>query len=256
MTSHTDYYIPLNPDRYERETFKNYGGAVLSKIEISKVSELLDASDGSTILDVGIGTGRLLRSLAEKDITFVGLDRNRRMIRHLIRKINGKKVSAFERSHLIVADGQNLPFRSNVFDAVICIRVLKYFKLPQKGIADISSVLKPEGKFILEFSNIFGISGLSQLPQHFLKGNFFPRLFRLREIQSWIVSSSMGITEKSPLHKIPPKFWTLAQGYLLARVFASAEAILIRITPIELLSKSIILSAVKSSDTMGQEWLG
>jgi SAM-dependent methyltransferase len=49
----------------------------------------------------------------------------------------------------VVADGGNLPFAAESFDAVVCIAVLHHINFPVAALHEISRVLKPSGKVLI-----------------------------------------------------------------------------------------------------------
>jgi SAM-dependent methyltransferase len=57
----------------------------------------------------------------------------------------------------IIADGHNLPFRSDSFDAVICQAVLEHVVRPQACIDEIHRVLKPRGVLFVDVPFMFPV---------------------------------------------------------------------------------------------------
>jgi SAM-dependent methyltransferase len=54
----------------------------------------------------------------------------------------------------VVGNGQNLPFRSGIFDLVIATGVLEYFPEPKKPLQEIHAVLKPGGFVIVSVAAV------------------------------------------------------------------------------------------------------
>lgn len=48
----------------------------------------------------------------------------------------------------VVADSQNLPFRKEVFNAILCIQLLEHLDHPEKCVEDVFFVLKDQGIFL------------------------------------------------------------------------------------------------------------
>jgi SAM-dependent methyltransferase len=57
----------------------------------------------------------------------------------------------------LIADGHNLPFYSNTFDAVICQAVLEHVVRPQACIDEIHRVLKPHGVFFADIPFMYPV---------------------------------------------------------------------------------------------------
>jgi len=92
---------------------------------------------GDKYLDVGCGTGFLLRYLPKGSI---GLDINPQNIAQAKKNVPD--------AALVVADIENIPFPSDMFTTVICTEVLDRLPHPQKAIKEIFRILKPGGVLI------------------------------------------------------------------------------------------------------------
>lgn len=230
----------LDPELYERQAFANLGGAIASDLEISTILRQLDSVRGDRILELGVGPGRILEKLVGRGLRVVGIDHDPRMV-----YFAAARTMHHPDIDLVVADGQNLPFKGGAFDAIICIRVLKYFAFPQKGVTEMSASLKSMGLLILEFPNIFGLSGMFQMYQLLTCHDFYPRLFKRSTIEEFVIENGIKIEAEHGLFKIPPKIWTLAKSRTMVELLVSLERILHKVTPMEVMSKSIILRGRK-----------
>jgi len=197
------------------------------------------------ILEVGVGTGRILRTLAEHRSLLVGIDADPEMIRHFDEKLrnNDKLRLSID---LVVADGETLPFRDGVFGGVICVRVLKYFHRPLAGLAEMRRILRTRGKMMVEFANMFGMGALIQLPGYVLKGEFYPRLFTRKGVDAWMTGLDMSVGEVVAWHKLPPRIVTASNNHVVLRIFSLFEDFLQRTTPTEFMARSIVMSALKN----------
>lgn len=92
---------------------------------------------GGKFLDVGCGTGLILRHLPSGS---VGLDINPRNIKRA-------KIHAPQRKP-ILGDIEKIPFSSQRFSTVICTDVLEHLVKPQKALSEIFRVLVPKGILI------------------------------------------------------------------------------------------------------------
>jgi len=96
------------------------------------------------ILDCGCGRGAYAYKLTDE--SYVGLDINPLLIR--------QAHELHSNSTFIVGDARKLPFRSKVFDCVICSEVLEHIQNDQDVLKELARVLKPFGKLILSVPNI------------------------------------------------------------------------------------------------------
>ena len=117
------------------------------------VKELVDGSC-QKILDVACGTGDSTIELAKRagsGSTVIGVDISSGMMEPLMRK--AAKAGVHDRIHLKVADGTELPYKDETFNAVTCSFGIRNFEDKAKGLREFRRVLKTGGKlFILELS--------------------------------------------------------------------------------------------------------
>ena len=102
------------------------------------------------VLDLGCGVGRNSIFMSEKGLQVVGLDVSWNRLKR-IDGISGperiwlKGIDATSEFERICADAQYLPFKSNIFDSVICSEVLEHLVDPAKCVEDVHRILKPGG---------------------------------------------------------------------------------------------------------------
>ncbi|MBQ6520464.1 MAG: class I SAM-dependent methyltransferase [Anaerolineaceae bacterium] len=116
----------------------------LCKDDYPPILEELEQEPFDTLLDVGCGTGPMIELLAAKypEKHYTGLDLTPKMIE----VANAKQLpNAIFR----VGDSENLPFKPNSFDAVICTNSFHHYPNPQKFFDGVHRVLKPGGRLIL-----------------------------------------------------------------------------------------------------------
>lgn len=118
------------------------------------------------ILDVGCGTGRLLRSAAERfpDARLQGVDAAEGMIEQA-------RASAGEgtRIDFKLATAEELPFGDSQFDLVFSTMTFHHWADQRQGIAEVSRVMTPSGRWILADFVVAGVL------------RHFRRLLRLRQ---------------------------------------------------------------------------
>jgi ubiquinone/menaquinone biosynthesis C-methylase UbiE len=106
-------------------------------------------SQGEVILDVGCGRAIDGARLWEKGANVIGLEPSHVMI------TRAKQYLSESNAHVALAQGigENLPFKPNSFDKVVCKGALDHFLSPTQTMEEIARVLKPGGEMIISIAN-------------------------------------------------------------------------------------------------------
>jgi ubiquinone/menaquinone biosynthesis C-methylase UbiE len=107
----------------------------LKEAAVDKIEDILLRDGCSSIIEVGVGTGRVAKPLQERGFEIVGLDISRGMLL----KAREKRVL-----RLILADSDYLPIKEKSFDAAILAHVLQIFENPMDVFGKILGVVKKE----------------------------------------------------------------------------------------------------------------
>ncbi len=112
------------------------------EIEVWKrlLKEKIEGNDTSCVLDVGTGTGFLSIMLTEMGFNVVGLDISREMLRRAREKAKEMHIE------FVQGDAENLPFKTESFDAVVNRAVLWTLPDPERALAEWKRVLKSGGR--------------------------------------------------------------------------------------------------------------
>ena len=98
-------------------------------------SKAADNLTGTSVLDLGSGTGAAFAQLMNYETT--ALDPDKKML----------KLNIFENK--VLGTAENLPFDDNSFDNVFCSFVWRNISDTNKALSEIYRVVKPGGKFVL-----------------------------------------------------------------------------------------------------------
>ncbi|MGH7544883.1 MAG: class I SAM-dependent methyltransferase, partial [Gemmatimonadota bacterium] len=104
----------------------------------------LDLRPGLRLLDIGCGTGVLLREIGNvlpRDFV-VGIDLSRRML-----AVARERVQSPPR--LLRADVHDLPFEAGSFDAVVSSSSFHFWLAPDRGLQESARVLRPGGRLVI-----------------------------------------------------------------------------------------------------------
>ncbi|TSI04175.1 methyltransferase domain-containing protein [Lysinibacillus sp. BW-2-10] len=108
----------------------------------SNIVELLNASVGEEILDLGCGTGDIANQLYNKGVHILGIDKSENMVSAAKEK--------YPHIPFKVEDATEIDY-DRQFDAVFSNATLHWVKNPSKALASIYKGLKSGGRFVAEF---------------------------------------------------------------------------------------------------------
>ena len=133
-------------------------GQMYDKLEKKAFEKLLtNYSSGKQFLEIGCGTGHWSKFFSERGFEVTGIDISEEMIKTANRK-------NMPRCHFQVADGQNLSFFDNSFDAATAVTTLEFSEKPQRIISEMARCVKPEGR--LFFGVLNSLSSCNQKRQN------------------------------------------------------------------------------------------
>jgi ubiquinone/menaquinone biosynthesis C-methylase UbiE len=150
-----DAHFEAIGSRYEALAFTGAGLAHVSRRELDAVRSALGSlPPGSPVLDVGVGTGRVSRTLSvELGLNVTGVD------------AVGEMAAAARRNVPVVPVVQArlpepLPFADDRFAAAVAIRVLKWVPRWVEGVAEMARVVRPGGLLVAEITNRVSLAAL------------------------------------------------------------------------------------------------
>jgi len=136
--------VELEPSYFQLQT---YLGATKHMGDLKATNELIQLchlTKNELILDIGCSTGTTPTHLAKThNTTVTALDINPKMIQWT--KELAERQNVADKVQLIVAYAQNLPFKDNLFAAIICESVTVFLKDKQQGLNEYIRVTKPDG---------------------------------------------------------------------------------------------------------------
>jgi len=111
--------------------------------KLERMAKRLDIKPGSTVLDVGTGTGVFLHSLLSQGGRIIALDFAEKMLRRARAKgFNGN-------IDYLCADVTNIPLGSEIFDVVVCYSSFPHFQDKLGALAEMNRVMKRGGRLLI-----------------------------------------------------------------------------------------------------------
>ena len=139
-----DKTVAIGPQSYAAWRATSLG-AVTEKLEEGLMLELLGDVAGARALDIACGDGALVRALAARGATAVGVDPDPAMLtaaRSLVAEAN---VAAT----FLDGRAESLPFPDASFDFVTAMTVLCFVPDAVKAVREMARVLRPGGRLVL-----------------------------------------------------------------------------------------------------------
>jgi ubiquinone/menaquinone biosynthesis C-methylase UbiE len=112
--------------------------------------DLPELPAGSRVLELGCGNGKTLSAMIQRGWDITAIDLSGKAV-----ALSRHAVKGLSTADLIVADARTVPFKSNLFDAVLAIHVIGHAHEPDRVLiaGEVSRILKPGGiLFFCDFS--------------------------------------------------------------------------------------------------------
>lgn len=124
-----------------------------------RLLEWLKPRHGDIILDVGCGVGIKEFFILDKypldNLILIGTEISRSRLKNLTQRVRKEKYTVVP----LLADGENLPIRSDIAHLVLCTEVLEHILDRKKALQEMNRVLRNRGRLLLStplrFSNRF-----------------------------------------------------------------------------------------------------
>jgi len=196
MMDHKTASYDFEASSYDESRYSSKIGQHIDDMH-KRITRNILGHPGKSVLDLGVGTGRLATWLAEGGFEVVGVDLSREMIK----KARKKAQFPHRDIDLVLGDVNFLPFRVEAFDCCICINVFNQISCTKALLEEVRSVLKRGGIFVFNFPNLISpylpIAVLVNLTGHalFKRGRIQSKWFFLREINTLLYETRFKIKE-------------------------------------------------------------
>lgn len=140
--------IEFNRQAEKFDTATNY--YQLCQDSYDPANEEVKSQPFNDFLDIGCGTGNTIDMLSKDypDAKFTGIDLAEKMIEVAKKKVQRENVE------FLVGDAENLPFKDNSYDVIICKESIHHYPAPEKFFSECSRVLRNNGRLIIVDMNI------------------------------------------------------------------------------------------------------
>ncbi|MCL0094697.1 class I SAM-dependent methyltransferase [Dehalococcoidales bacterium] len=119
-------------------------------IEANIVSDFLALKGSERICDIACGLGQPSIQMAKAGCSVYGVDIRERAIQNA--RLIGEKHK--HNCSFCLASAEALPYKSNVFDKVVCICALEHFENDDAALKEMHRILKPGGVLVLTVDSL------------------------------------------------------------------------------------------------------
>lgn len=132
------------PDYYERQ---NYLQRMWHDHKWQTITQLASSSTPKRILEIGCAAGHMTKLLARAfpQAHITGID--------IYPPAIARAKKLYPKLTFLVANAQQLPFKSASFDLVICTETIEHVVLPSKLLSEVKRVLSPRGLAVIEMDS-------------------------------------------------------------------------------------------------------
>ena len=136
--SYAAYADPRMAETFDAARFSGPIGRLLAETQEQVIAGFLAPLAGSTVLDVGTGTGRAAIALAQRGAIVTGLDASAEMLAVARRRA----LEADQAVTFLQGDAHALEVPDQSFDSVVCLRVLMHTPDWRRSLAELCRVAR------------------------------------------------------------------------------------------------------------------
>lgn len=163
---------------------------------------------GGRVLDLGCGPGTYSRWLAARGGDVTGLDYSR----PTLARAGAQQTAGHERIALVQGEAYSLPFRSGIFDAVVCVGVLQTLAQPERALDEMNRVLNANGLLVLDALNTLGVPAVhARVRAWTARESLALRRFNPFALARRLRAMGYARPRIHPIVRVPDRFQALAQ---------------------------------------------
>lgn len=148
--------MAMDASKYFAKNHKALRGWISYRIALGPYSnfviKLLGSKKDKLVLDDGSGNGRFSIAMAKEGARVVAVDINKLILKKAKKWTKREKLS--DLIDFVQGDIQNLPFKGDVFDKVLCVHNLWCISDYEAAVAEMFRTLKSGGKVVADHLNL------------------------------------------------------------------------------------------------------
>jgi ubiquinone/menaquinone biosynthesis C-methylase UbiE len=130
--------------KYLSKVYDQVNAFVFTEPMREEALELLDIDESDSVIDVGCGTGFGTEGLQTRTTDILGLDQSPHQMAKARERLDERELLGFS-----MGDAENLPIKTDAFDAAWSSGSIEYWPNPEQGLAEMRRVVKPGGRVVV-----------------------------------------------------------------------------------------------------------
>lgn len=173
---------------YDNKRFAKTYHRQIDRLE--RVFILEKVRPGTSVLEIGPGTGRFTTHLVEKASAVTAVDISDKMLNQLQAKVSNTRLTV----HNLDVHNLSALMDHSKFDTVICMRVLPHLEDPEAVLTLMSKAIKPDGNVVFDLWNPYSFIGI--IRKLFRRPSYvLTRFYSYRSMVQMIKSSGLVIED-------------------------------------------------------------
>jgi len=205
--SYAAYADPRMAETFDAARFSGPIGRLLAETQEQVIAGFLAPLVGSTVLDVGTGTGRAAIALAQRGAIVTGLDASAEMLAVARRRA----LEADQAVTFLQGDAHALEVPDQSFDSVVCLRVLMHTPDWRRSLAELCRVARR--RVVLDYparSSAAAVQSMARRMAHSLGARVEAyRVFSHREMADALAANGFRVADIHKQFVLPIAFHKL-----------------------------------------------
>lgn len=165
------------------------------------ILSLVNLQEKEVVLDIGCGVGFLTRQYARLARGWVmGVDLSTKSINEAKNKAVEEGLDNLE---FAVMDAEELNFKNDAFDCIICSEVIEHLPDPLKALKEINRVAKPQGQIVITTPNAWRVVPWRMVLRYRAKKQLYDQPLSPMKLNKLIKDAGLRVIKRRGTYYVP-----------------------------------------------------